>query len=349
MLAHNIEGHRNKRKNRVPIVAVGLIFALIISLLIGLFWYRGQVNSKNKGPKTESTFVIKNGEGLEEIAKNLRDQKLISNIFAFELYMKAAGKSSQIQAGNYKIPGNLNMKELAQLITLGKIVTNKITIPEGWDNEKIGNYLEKNTTITKAQFLAAARFSPKYEKYTFLNGLKTGDSLEGFLYPDTYHITLKPTADEVVSKMLTNFDQKLSASDRAGIVRTNMTTREVVTMASIVEAEVASTSDRKLVASVFLNRLNAGVPLESDATVAYSLKTGTKRLTYEEAHTPTPYNTYLSVGLPKGPIGNPSIESIEAVIFPTKSSYFYFISVGTKTYFAKTLAEHNALVAKYLD
>jgi UPF0755 protein len=350
MLSKNLEQNFQKPKNNKPwIIALAVFLVVIMSAIIFGLWYRGQVNTPNKGKSTETILVISSGEGLGGIAKNLKAKGLVSNAFAFQLYMKAAGDSKNIQAGEYKIPGNLNMKDLGQILTLGKIVTTKITIPEGWDIEKISNYLDANTTITKAQFEAAATYNPATQKYSFLSGMNKGDTLEGFLYPDTYMLTLKPTADDVVSKMLANFDKKLTTADRAGIAKSGMTTREVVTLASIVEAEVAGTTDRKIVASVFLNRLNAGIPLESDATVAYTLKSGSRRLTYEEVHSPTPYNTYLSVGLPKGPIGNPSIQSIEAVIFPAKSDYLFFISVKDKTYFARTLSEHNALVAKYLD
>jgi UPF0755 protein len=350
MLSKNLEPIIKPKNSKRPwiIVAIVALFIVICSVLFVL-WYRGQVNTPNKGKSTETVFIISKGQGLEAISKNLHNDNLISSPFAFQLYMKAAGQSKKIQAGEYKIPGNLNMKDLAQIITYGKIVTTKITIPEGWDIDKIGTYLEAHTIIKKADFESAAVYNSSTQKYSFLAGMKKGDSLEGFLYPDTYMLTLKPTANDVVSKMLANFDDKLTTADRAGIVKSGMTTREVVTLASIVEAEVAGTTDRKMVASVFLNRLNAGMPLESDATVAYSLKSGARRLTYEEVHTPTPYNTYLTAGLPKGPIGNPSIQSIEAVIFPAKSDYFYFISVKDKTYFARTLAEHNALVAKYLD
>jgi UPF0755 protein len=172
--------------------------------------------------------------------------------------------------------------------------------------------------------------------------------LEGFLYPDTYIFEKNVTADEVVEKMLQNFDKKLTAGIKARAKNSELSLYEVITLASIVEREVAKPEDRKLVGSVFLNRLEIGMALESCATIQYITGENKKQFTYAETRVASPYNTYINRGLPPGPIGNPSIDSILAVIEPQDSNYLYFLSADGTTYFSRTLDEHETKKAKYL-
>lgn len=354
MLAHNIENrippinYRGKKNLGILIVMIAIGVLLFLAGL-SAFWYQSTVNSPNKGGATKRVFVAKSGEGLEKIATDLRGQNLISNAFIFELYMKGAGLSGKIQAGEYEIPGNLNMKDLAEEITLGKIVTNKITIPEGWSNDQIGDYLASHTTITKAGFLVAAGYEPSRDKYGFLSGLTAGNSLQGFLFPDTYQLPLHPTADGVIEKMLANFNKKYTAELKASESSVGLSTEEVVTLASIVEREVPKTADRKIVAGIFENRLANGMPLQSDITVLYAEGRNKGEVTTMDTNYDSPYNTYLHVGLPPTPIDNPSIQSIEAVLAPTKTNYLYFLAAPDGTvYYATTVDQHNANKAKYL-
>lgn len=313
------------------------------------FWIKTTVNAKNSNDAGRKFFVIKEGQGLETIAKKLEAAGLVKNFFVFELYLKAAGKSGGILAGEYEIPRNLNMKELSEILTRGQNSARKITIPEGWTTKQIAEYLQKNNIVSESDFLAVAKYDPqKYQKYAFLKDLKTGEGLEGFLYPDTYEISKKATSEEIIGKMLDNFDSKFNDVLRDKAQNSNMTIPEIVTLASIVEREVAKSADRRIVAGIFLNRLNTGVALESCATIQYILGTNKTNLTTEDTHIKSPYNTYLNTGLPPGPIGNPSMDSIEAVLYPEKTSYFYFLSAKGKTYFSKTLEEHNAKKALYL-
>ena len=348
MLARNSENELGvpKKKKRLWVWPVSIILVGIICLF-GFLLYANKVvrepNSKNAGKKI---FVITEGQGSGDVAGNLQKEDLIKNRFVFILYLNYKGIGDKVQAGEYEIPENLNMIDVASIITTGKIVTSKITIPEGWTIDQIGDYLEKNTIIKKADFTAATK--KKYD-YEFLSDKPESADLEGYLYPDTYMLTVEPTADEVVKKMLDNFDKKYTQEMRAKAKTSNMSTYEVVTLASIVEREVAKADDRKLVASVFLNRLNYDMPLESCATIQYILKENKKQFTYAETRTPSPYNTYIAKGLPEGPIGNPSIDSISAVLYPEKSNYYYFLSSNGTTYFSKTIEEHNANKAKYLD
>jgi UPF0755 protein len=349
LLGKNLENSylKSKKKKTGLLIFTGVLaFLLIATFLFGL-WIKTTIENPNSKNNEKKSVTIANGQGLEEISNELKDAGLVRNTFVFGLYLKYKGMAGRVMAGEYQIPRNLTMIELASLITEGKIVTNKITIPEGWTIDQIGDYLEKNTNIKKVDFEAATQ---KKYNYNFLTGRPDGADLEGYLYPDTYILTSKPTADEVVKKMLDNFDLKFTDTIRAKAINSNMTNFEIVTLASIVEREVAKTEDRKIVAGIFLNRLNNDMPLESCATIQYILKENKKQFSYEETRTPSPYNTYINAGLPKGPIGNPSIDSIEAVISPEKTNYFYFLTGDDgQTYFSITLDEHNEKKARYLN
>lgn len=331
------------RKFLIPglIVLGGLL--LIFALLTGYYLYFLNTPANKVG--TEITFVVTKGDGVRAISVNLEKNKLVSQDFTFMVYLKLSGLATSIQAGEYKLSGNMTPRTLADVLTKGKVASRKITIPEGWTIDDIGTYLEKQNIVTKASFDLAA--GQKYN-YEFLADKPANVDLEGFLFPDTYQISQTATADSIVKLMLSNFDGKLDGSTRATIKSSGMNTFEVVTLASVVEREVAKPEDRKVVAGIFLNRLETGMALESDATIQYILKSDKRRFSYEQTRVESPYNTYIHPGLPVGPIGNPGIDSIKAVLYPEKTSYLYFFSADDITYYSKTLDEHEANIAKYL-
>lgn len=337
----------NKNKKLIIIASVFLGFILLITLIFA-FWLNRTINVKNSTNQDTKEFVIKSGEGAGDIAQRLEEEKLIKSSFAFVFYLNIKSVGDNLQIGEYRVRQDLTIIQVAEILTKGKIQTNVITIPEGWDMEKIANYLANKKIMTKNEFLAQARLENYRSKYGFLKDVPEGASLEGFLYPDTYQISKSADANEIVTKMLDNFGKKIKPYE-SRVAKSDMNLYQTVSLASVVEREVSKPGDRKLVASVFLNRLEIGMALESCATIQYILKENKKQFTYEETRTPSAYNTYLNRGLPKGPIGNPSIESIAAVVEPQDSNYLYFLSAKGVTYFSRTLDEHNAKKAKYLD
>lgn len=334
-------------KRVLPVVGIGAL--IIFGISYGLY-VKKTIESANNGSGEKVNFTVKAGESLDQISKNLEDAKIIKSDFIFSLYIKASKRSGSIQAGEYQIAGNLNMKEVAGIITAGQVFSNRITIPEGWTLDKMAARVASQGIATKGEFLTAAKYQKSRDgKFLSLADLKEGDSLEGFLYPDTYELSKKANANELITKMLTNFDQKLTPEIRAKIKTSGMNTYEVVTLASMVEREAVKESDRKLVAGVFERRLNLGMPLQSDVTVLYALKQDKKSVTWEDTKVDSPYNTYKVVGLPAGPICAPSIQSINAVISPTKSDYLYFLAAPNGTvYYSTTVEQHNVYKEKYL-
>lgn len=334
-----------KHKKILIIILTAIVTVVIIcGSLVG--YYIHFLNTPANKAGVETSFVITEGQGVREISLNLKNDGFVADDFIFLVYLKLSGQSSDLQAGTYKLSGSMSPLIISNKLTSGETANNLITIPEGWTVEQIADYLDEREVVTKAEFLAATGVDYDYD---FLADKPKNEGLEGFLFPDTYEIPLNVTARDIVIMMLNNFDDKLTTELRAAIADSGLDVYETVTLASIVEREASNTTDRKLVAGVFLNRLAADIPLESCATIQYITGSDAERVTYAETEIDSPYNTYLYPGLPVGPIGNPGLDSIEAVIYPTDSNYYYFLSADGVTYYSKTYTEHQAKVNKYLE
>lgn len=293
----------------------------------------------------EVQFTVEKGESTTEISKKLEENGLVQNSFVFLLYLKYKGQGAKVQAGEYKIPKNLTMIQVLDIISQGKITSGKITIPEGWTNKQIEEELVKKGIGTSEDFKAA--LNKKYS-YDFLKESPSGD-LQGFLFPETYFLSSKPTSQEVVDKMLGEFSKQADPKIKKKVGTNGLSYYQILTLASIVEREVTSDEDKKKVASVFLNRLNIDMKLDSCATVEYVLGTKKRILSSDDISIDSPYNTYKNRGLPPTPIANPGLTSIEAVLEPDNTDYLYFFSgKDGKTYFSKNQEEHEALKEKYL-
>lgn len=331
------------KKFLIPALIVLGGMVLVFALITGYYFVYLGAPANKKG--TEITFVVTKGDGVRKISANLEKDKIISQDITFMLYLKLSGLSSSIKAGEYRLSPSMSPLTIADILTKGKVASKKITIPEGWTIDDIGNYLEKQGVVKKVDFVAATE---KNYSYDFLADKPAGQSLEGYLFPDTYQISATATSEDIVRLMLDTFSQKLTSDIRAAISKSGMNIYETVTLASIVEREVSKPEERKVVAGIFLNRLNTGMALESCATIQYILKSNEERFSYVQTRVESLYNTYLHPGLPVGPIGNSGIDSIQAVLFPERTSYLYFFSSNGTTYYSKTLDEHEAKIAKYL-
>ncbi|MDO8261489.1 MAG: endolytic transglycosylase MltG, partial [Candidatus Magasanikbacteria bacterium] len=232
------------------------------------------------------------------------------------------------------------------------------------NTKEIAEYLETSEMFKADDFLALTGL-PKVDyrenkslakptdysaDYAFLADKPSYRGLEGFLFPDTYRIFVDATADEVIRKMLNNFDAKLTPEMRAEIEKQGKTVYEIVTMASIVQKEVRNEKDMKIVSGIFWNRIKNGQALESCATLAYVLGENKKQYTYEDTRVESPYNCYINRGLPPGPIANPGIKAIEAAIYPEDTNYNYFLSSFEtgETIYSRTFEEHVRNKEKYL-
>lgn len=329
----------NFSRKRVILILVGLLFlvCMLLFLKLGLFL----ITPAEKEGKVQEV-VIKEGLSLKEVSGELEKRKIIASKALFELWGKFVGASRKIKAGEYRLSPELAPIKILEILTQGNVITYPVTIPEGYTSEQISEILDRKNLVKKQQFLSLVNDPAVLEKYGV-----TGSSLEGYLYPDTYHLAKGIAASTAIDTMVNRFwDMVGPLKKRAEEMGMKM--EDVIILASIVEKETGLAEERPTISSVFLNRLKRGMRLESDPTVIYGLKDFNGNLTREDLGNPTRYNTYIIRGLPPGPIANPGLESIKAVLFPAKTDYLYFVSKNDGSHhFSRTLSEHNKAVQIY--
>ena len=328
-------------------------------------WYRDKDVSQPADPSdgSEVTFVIEPGESVSQVADSLQDAGLIRDATVFRRLAQYHGADSSIEAGVYALRPNMTMEEIMDELQHGRIATITVTIPEGWRSEEVAALLEESGIVPAEAFLQVVRGGIDVldtTSYGFLMDRPEGSppGLEGYLFPDTYQFPKESEPTRVVEIMLQNWDRRVSADLREKAAARGMTLYEVVTLASIVEREAVVDEERATIAGVYLNRLARDMRLEADPTVQYALgqdaATGrwwTPLTTDQVQNTDSPYNTYRVEGLPPGPICNPGLAAIQAVVNPEPTDYIYFVAnkrAGDGSHvFALTFDEHVANVQQY--
>jgi UPF0755 protein len=327
---------------------VGLFFILV---LLEFYLFNRQASFSHGTGNILQTFEIKEGEGVQAIAENLEKSQLIRNKYHFDYYIWKTGSKGKIQAGKYELKGTMTIPEIVQVLSVGEVVLNevKVTFPEGISAKDMAEILKKKGFDGDAFLANIKSGSGISADYDFLKSKPQDAKLEGFLFPDTYIFFKTAKPGEIASRMLLNFDEKITSKMREDIQNQGKNIFDVVTMASILEKEVRTPDDMKIASGIFWDRIGVGMPLQSCATIAYVLGMEKKQYSIEDTRTPSPYNTYINKGLPPGPIDNPGMNSILAAIYPTKTEYNYFLTdpATGKTIFSKTLEEHAANKAKY--
>ncbi len=289
----------------------------------------------------EEIFIVKKGSGLKSVATQLERRKLIKSKDLFIFWALLKGGSRDIKAGEYSLNQSMSPARILTILASGAVKTHPLTIPEGLTAEQIADILAQKGLVDKGEFMALAMDKNLAASYHI-----DGQSLEGYLFPDTYLLSRDMGARQIIDLMIKRFWDIFSNLKKGH--ETPMSLREIVTLASIVEKETGLAEERPLIASVFLNRLKRRMRLESDPTVIYGLKDFDGNLTKKDLQSPSPYNTYRNRGLPPGPIANPGRESLKAVINPAQTDYLYFVSRNDGShYFSTTLREHNRAVIRY--
>jgi UPF0755 protein len=298
---------------------------------------------------SEQPFDIGLGESTYAISQRLQSEGLITNSQAFRDYLVYSGLDTSLQAGEYQLSPQMTPLEIAQALQDATPSEVTFNIIPGWRLEEIAAALPTSgLDITPEAFLQAAQNPPP--GVNWLNTLPAHATLEGFLFPDSYLLPRDLDVQGLIASVLSNFESKVDTEILGGFERQGLNLYEAVTLASIVEREAVVDEEMPLIASVFLNRLNAGIKLDSDPTVQYAIGYNpgrggwwTNPLSLEDLQTNSPYNTYVHNGLPPGPIANPSLQALRAVAFPAKTPYYYFRATcddSGKHIFSETFQEH---------
>lgn len=326
-----------KIKYKLPII----IFIIII--IISIFQYNNDLKPKSKEKNKEVIRIeLPLGSSVESISKQLEQKGVIKSGLAFRIYSKLEGLEDKYKAGIYYLDSGMDIEEITNLIQHGKgfkeIV--KFTIPEGYEVRMIVDRLVEFGLGEKDRFFDVINNYPF--DYDFLQNISNNTvPLEGYLFPDTYEVYKEAKEEEIIEKMLERFDNIFIDDYKKRASELNMSVNEIVTLASIIEREAKADEERKVVSSVFHNRLNINMMLRSCATVQYVLKERKEVLLYKDLEVESPYNTYKNLGLPPGPIASPGIKSIEAALYPDDTDYLYFVANKDGThFFSKTLNEH---------
>lgn len=311
------------------------IFSIVFGvLLIGLLavWWKNGTSAVNPYDTVKKTFIIQKGQGVREIANNLKDQKLINDPIVFFILIKQKQLDGKIQAGSYVLSPSLKPETILETLTVGTQDV-WVTIPEGKRAEEIAEILKENI--------------PTYEE----NWKEILKNKEGYLFPDTYLFPKESTIDLILSTLTNTFEAKYQTI----APQSKWSKEEVVNIAALIERETKHPEDRPLVASVIENRLDLGMALQIDATVQYALgydpikKTWWRQVTPQQIrNTNSPFNTYLNPGLPPEPIANPGLSSLEAAAHPANTNYlYYFTDKNGVNRYSKSLEEHNKQIAQY--
>jgi len=328
---------------RRSLLALGAVVLLLVIATIGI-WRFYDVNLRPVGGQASTqSITIDPGASPAEIAGLLHNHKLIRNAWTFERYVQSQGVSEYLQAGTYALSPSQSVPDIVAQLTHGKVSTQLVTILPGQRLDQIEQSLI-NDGFKKADVEAALQPSA-YENNPALVDKPTGNSLEGYLYPDSFQRTGATTATQIVQESIAEMQSHLTPGIRAAFAREGLSTYQGITLASVVEQEVSNQADRAQASQVFLKRLSLGMPLGSDVTALYGSRLAGHpgSLTYD-----SPYNTLIHTGLPPAPISNVDNSALQAVAHPANTSWLFFVTGdnGT-TYFSNTLQEHEALTQQY--
>lgn len=333
------------KKRRRAVILIVLIGSLLAVGLVLLGWYWWALQPVSLSPNSQIV-DYRSGESVEQLATDLERKKLIRSSTVFTIHATLTGQRRSLQAGNYEIKPSQSTPEIVTMVAEGKIAANQLLLAEGETMfelkaklVKLGIPASEVDAALKATYNAPAA-----------SQRPAGSSLEGYLFPDTYTLTKPYNAQQIIQQMVDNFETQLAQTDYVQKwAAEGLSVHQALTLASIVEREVRSDTDRAMVAQLYLNRIRIGMMLQADPTAIYAAELAGKPTEPINLKIDSPYNTYKVKGLPPGPIGNPGLSAMKAVANPTPNDYLYFISAkdGT-TYFAKTYEEHQKNIDRYL-
>ncbi|WP_235864003.1 endolytic transglycosylase MltG [Sutcliffiella halmapala] len=356
------EKHHEAKIVRRIVFTVFVILMLALTGVIGggYFYIKNALKPVNENVETTEKIEIPIGSSPRTIGVILEDNGVIRDAKIFRYYVKFKNESG-FQAGEYAFSPAMTLDEIIEQLKQGRVhqdVVFQLTIPEGRQLEQIALILSNRTNHEAEDFLEVvndpdfvAKMIDKYPSFLSEDVLNENVKypLEGYLFPATYPFYVEdPTVEEIIETMLQKTKEVMD--EYANDMRAkDFTPHQLLTMASLIEAEATNQTDRELIASVFYNRLAIDMPLQTDPTVLYALGEHKERTLYEHLEVDSPYNTYLNKGMPPGPIANAGTSSIDAALVPAESEFYYFLATPDgEVLFNETLDEHNEDKDRYI-
>ncbi|MCI5675302.1 MAG: endolytic transglycosylase MltG [Ezakiella sp.] len=329
-----------------------IVTILAILLVVGIVYFgvKSYFAKMYKPMDKKDTSIINveipEGSSLSTVAEILHYEGLIRNGTFFKSRVEELGHENDIQSGEFALSKSMSVNDIIEEITRKPeevvLEGTKLVIPEGFERKLIAQRIEEMGLGSKEAFMLASEDKSKYEEeFPFLKELSAGQSLEGYLFPATYNILPDTSEEDIVRQMLGAFKLRMDANFPEGSYN-NLSFNEIITLASIIEREIKVDDERPIAASVFYNRINQGMRLQSCATVQFILGERKPVLSEAETKIDSPFNTYINDGLPPSPIASPGMKSIMATINPAQTDYLFFVKTGEdgSHTFTKTYEEH---------
>jgi UPF0755 protein len=330
-------------KRKAFLVALGFFFLC----LFFVYWF---LFTPPSGPLMTKTIMVKKGNSLKKVSTMLKQEGIIKDANLFIRMATFLGKKKEVKAGEYEFHTRMHPWEVLNILAKGQVKPHLVTIVEGFTLSQIAQLLDDLEIVEKEPFLEKTS-SPALIislGLPYSATRKPDSSLEGYLFPDTYHFLREMNSEEIIQTMVQQFKKVFNHDWIRRASQLGMSLREVVTLASIIEKETSLPEEKPFISAVFHNRLKKKIPLQSDPTVIYGIKNFNGNLTRGDLQRPSPYNTYLNNGLPPTPICNPGKDSLLAALHPSPVSYLYFVSKNDGSHhFSSTIEEHNQAVWKY--
>jgi UPF0755 protein len=328
-------------KARKHLWATFLIAAVV--LLTAIHFYIALFVPPTK-EKNWKEIPVTEGMSFKAISATLRKEGIIRYRGYFELIGRMQGISRRVRVGYYGLSTNMSLWEVLEALRKGKIIEYEVVIPEGYNLYQIGWTLSGTPLISDPQqFIRLV----KNKEYVRSLGVEA-DTLEGYLFPDTYYLPKGIRLEDIPRRMVQRFRTVFDDSHRSRALELGFTEQQILTLASIIEKEAKVPSERKLISAVYHNRLKQGMRLQADPTCVYGTKAWVTQVTKRDLKRPSPYNTYLHKGLPPGPIANPGEGAILAALYPESVDYLFFVAQGDGShYFSKDYGTHERAVGRY--
>ena len=325
-----------------------LILFFSVMLIAGLVFIVLLYNYGNTPAGTstiEQIVEIKPGMTLRQVSNHLAERKLLDEPSAFVLYTYLQGKQNRIKTGEYLFSPSVPPWKILESLANGTGILYTVTIPEGYRITEIADLFEKKGLASKEEFIAEAQNEELLKEFN----ISPGGSLEGYLYPETYKFSKAVGAKKIVSTLVDTFKKRVQKPELLQQAKSGkLTFHEIVTLASLIEKETGLGAERKLISSVFHNRLVKKMRLQTDPTVIYAIANFDGNIRKKDLSIDSPYNTYKHHGLPPGPIASPGLDSIRAAMEPENSDYLYFVSRKNGSHqFSTNYEDHTRAVQKY--